>query len=171
MTAIVAVMFSAGALMLGPAVSARTIQIPTRATVQAQHAAHAVTVGHKKKHKKKKHKKAKATTASPASKVVTFAVTGTAPAGEFDTLTINYGSDTISDAGGTSTPWSATLPYINPKSDSSLYYDLDASLSDAGGSITCSITIQGKSYTSTANGPEESCDEEVSYFLGSWSAS
>lgn len=54
-TAIVAVMFSAGALTFGSAVSARTVQVPAQVSVQAQHGAHPVTVGKKKK--KKHHKK------------------------------------------------------------------------------------------------------------------
>jgi hypothetical protein len=102
---------------------------------------------------------------------VIFTVTGSAPEDEFgDTINISYGTDTINDAGGTSLPWSATLPYINPNTDSNLEYNLEADLTDAGGSITCTITIQGKNYTSTANGADQGCDEEVSYFLGSWSA-
>src|ERR1035437_1162333 len=50
----VAAMFVAGALFLGSGVSARTIQLPARVSVQAQHVTNAVTVGHKKKKKKKK---------------------------------------------------------------------------------------------------------------------
>lgn len=56
LTAIVAAMFVAGALSFGSTVSARTIQMPAGSSVQAQHVAHAVTVGHKKK---KHHKAAK----------------------------------------------------------------------------------------------------------------
>jgi hypothetical protein len=95
--------------------------------------------------------------------VVSFSVTGSAPADSYGlTIDISYGSDTVNDAGGTSVPWSASLPYVDPSADSNLYYDLTASLSDAGGSITCTITVQGQAFSSTASGADESCDEEVS---------
>jgi hypothetical protein len=54
LASVVAAMFVAGALFLGSGVSARTIQMPVGSSVQAQHVAHAVTVGHKKR----KHHKA-----------------------------------------------------------------------------------------------------------------
>jgi hypothetical protein len=243
LASVVAAMFVTGALFLGSGASARLFQAPARATVQAQHAAQAVTVGHKKKkasgptvgqlqralvtdaHKKfgtpsaksascvmpSKWKTGKAfkcfvynssgkgvgeftitvlagsrnewkwneswtplavSTPTPAATgPVTFTVTGSAPEDEFgDTVSIDYGSDTASDAGGSSVPWSAILPYTSPSSDSNLEYNLDATLTDAGGSITCTITVQGKNYSSTATGADEGCYEEVSYFLGSWSA-
>lgn len=107
-------------------------------------------------------------TPTPVS-VVTFSVTGPAPGSEFDSLNISYGSDTISDDGGTASPWSATLPYVNPSNDSNLEYNLSASLGSEGGSIVCSITVQGHAYSSTATGADEGCFEEVSPGLfGGW---
>jgi hypothetical protein len=52
LTTIVVVMFVDAALFLGSVVDARTIAMPARPSVRAQHVAHAVTVGHKKKHHK-----------------------------------------------------------------------------------------------------------------------
>ena len=109
---------------------------------------------------------------SPPS-IVTFTVTGSAPPDSFgDTVNISYGSDTINDAGGTSVPWSATLPYVNPNSDSNLEYNLTATLTSAGGSITCTISVDGQTFSSTANGPDQGCYEQVSPNLlgGGWSA-
>ncbi|HVB52662.1 MAG TPA: hypothetical protein VNF24_00505 [Candidatus Acidoferrales bacterium] len=111
-------------------------------------------------------------TPAPAGPV-SFSVTGSAPPDNYgDTVTIDYGSDTISDAGGTSVPWSATLPYVSPSTDSGLEYNLDAFLTSAGGSITCSITVNGKVFSSTATGANQSCDELVSpnAFGSGWSA-
>ena len=60
-------------------------------------------------------------TATPTPVVagpVTLSVTGSAPVDDYGhTVSIDYGSDTISDSGGTSVPWSATLLYIQPSSD------------------------------------------------------
>lgn len=113
-------------------------------------------------------------TATPvAAGPVSLSVTGSAPADDYgDTVSIDYGSDTISDSGGTSVPWSATLPYIQPSSDSNLDYEVDATLTDAGGSVTCSITVQGKVFSSSATGADQECMEEVSpNFSGNgWSA-
>lgn len=103
------------------------------------------------------------TSAAKPPSTVTFSVTGSAPPDSFgDTVDISYGSDTISDAGGTSVPWAATLPYINPSSDSNLDYSLSASLTSAGGSIKCSISVDGQTFSSTASGPDQGCFEEVS---------
>jgi hypothetical protein len=52
LTTIVAAMFVAAALFLSSGVSARTIQMPARVSLQAQHPTNAVTLGHKKKKKK-----------------------------------------------------------------------------------------------------------------------
>jgi hypothetical protein len=72
-----AALFAAGAISVGATVSARTIQVPVRASTQAPHAGRAIAVSHKKKkhHKKKHHKKAKvANTANfDSCKVVTQA--------------------------------------------------------------------------------------------------
>ena len=57
-TVALAALFVFGTIAVGSGVSARTIQAPMRSSVQASSAAHAITVGHKKK-KAKKHKKAK----------------------------------------------------------------------------------------------------------------
>ena len=54
-TVALAALFVFGTIAVGSGVSARTIQVPMRSSVQASSAAHAITVGHKKK----KHKKAK----------------------------------------------------------------------------------------------------------------
>lgn len=100
--------------------------------------------------------------ATPPSTVI-FTVTGSAPPDSFgDTVNISYGSDTINDAGGTSVPWSASLPYVNPASDANLEYNLSADLTSAGGSITCSISVDGQTFSSTANGADQGCYEEVS---------
>jgi len=108
-------------------------------------------------------------TPQATSSTVTFTVTGSAPVDEFgDTISIDYSSDTISDAGGTSVPWSATLPYVNPSSDSNLDYELDATLTGAGGSITCTITVNGRAFSSTATGADQGCLEQVGpNYLGS----
>ena len=53
-TGALAALFVFGTIAVGSGVSARTIQVPMRSSVQASSAAHAITVGHKKK----KHKKA-----------------------------------------------------------------------------------------------------------------
>ncbi|MGH7609787.1 MAG: hypothetical protein ACREOD_07655 [Candidatus Dormibacteria bacterium] len=100
---------------------------------------------------------------APAN-VVTFTVTGSAPVDEFgDTVSIAYGSDTANDAGGTSVPWSAILPLGNPKTDSNLEYNLSASLTGAGGNISCSIAVKGKVIgTNTAEGADQSCYIEIS---------
>jgi hypothetical protein len=57
--AAMAALFALGMFSVGSTVSARTIQMPARVSVQAQHVSNAVTVGHKKKKKKAKKKKAK----------------------------------------------------------------------------------------------------------------
>jgi hypothetical protein len=54
--AVVAALFAAGMFSVESTVSARTIQVPVRASVQAQHVAQVITVSHKKKKKKKHHK-------------------------------------------------------------------------------------------------------------------
>lgn len=54
-TSVLAALIVFGAIAVGSGVSARTIQMPGRSSVQASPAAHAITMGHKKK-KKKKHK-------------------------------------------------------------------------------------------------------------------
>lgn len=115
-------------------------------------------------------------TATPTPVVagpVTLSVTGSAPVDDYGhTVSIDYGSDTISDSGGTSVPWSATLLYIQPSSDTNLDYEVDGTLTDVGGSITCCITVQGKVFSSTATGADQMCMEDVSpTFSGSgWSA-
>jgi hypothetical protein len=55
-----AALFAVGMVSIGSTVSARSIQVPVRPSVQAPYVAHAIMVAHKKKAKKaKKHKKTK----------------------------------------------------------------------------------------------------------------
>ena len=60
MTVALAALFVLGTIAVGSGVSARTIQAPTRSSVQAPSAAHVIVVSHKKKKRRsKRHKKAK----------------------------------------------------------------------------------------------------------------
>lgn len=87
-----------------------------------------------------------APTAKPtptAAPTVTFSVTGSAPNG----VDITYGSDTDNRQGGTTLPWSATLP-LDP---SAHYYDVYAQLG-GGGDITATVTITANGHTFTKTG-------------------
>jgi hypothetical protein len=53
-----------GTFAIGSALSAKTVQLAARSSVRSTVAAHAITVGHKKKNKKKKSKKHKKSTAN-----------------------------------------------------------------------------------------------------------
>lgn len=80
--AAMAALFALGMFSVGSTVSARTIQVPVRASVQAQHAVQVVTVSHKKKKAKKKKKHHK----SSGPKV--YAVGQTMTNGAHQTVTV-----------------------------------------------------------------------------------
>jgi hypothetical protein len=97
--------------------------------------------------------------------VVTFTVTGTAP----DGLTITYGSNSANDQGGTSLPWSTTMPLGGSGVE---YYYIDAQLSGAG-TVSCSIAVKGKVIgTGSASGGYNIADCEITQGLfGGWQSS
>jgi hypothetical protein len=91
---------------------------------------------------------------------VQFNVTGSAPSG----LDITYGSDSDNRQGGSSLPWSASLPL----QDSALYYVVTAQLQGEG-DITCTVTINGKvAKQGHASGGYNICTAEAVKGFGGW---
>lgn len=109
-----------------------------------------------------------AVTPSPsraAQPTVTYVVTGSAPAGDLP-ANVTYGP-AGSDANGT-VPLNVSQPIPASEPD---YYSLTVQLSDAGGSVTCQILVDGKVVDQqTASGAYQIANCEISQdpFSGKW---
>jgi hypothetical protein len=82
------------------------------------------------------------TATATAAQVVTFSVTGSAPGG----IDINYdslGSNAFTDKGGTSLPWSTTIP-ANHSVDEYQIQAFPNNIDNINDNIACSIAINGK---------------------------
>ncbi|MEU3339299.1 hypothetical protein ACWCQ1_15485 [Streptomyces sp. NPDC002144] len=104
-------------------------------------------------------------TKKTGSKVVTFKVWGTAPAGALGPLDISYGSDSDTRKGTfRNGEFKATLPLHKD----AMYYTVTAQLQGSG-DINCSVTVDGHTKKGHASGGYNICDAQLSSgFLGSW---
>lgn len=84
------------------------------------------------------------TTTTTTPPTAAFSCTGSAPEG----VSITYGADTQNLDGGSSVPWSASLPIP----DQAQYEAVNAQLQGPDGSISCMVTVtqNGQSTTQTA---------------------
>lgn len=101
----------------------------------------------------------------PAVSKVEFRVTGSAPAGYIDP-TVTYGPEGTSLDGSIPMDKAMTIPDSAPD-----FYSIDAQLSDAGGSITCEILVNGDVLSkASATGADNiaSCEIDQDPFTGQW---
>jgi hypothetical protein len=93
---------------------------------------------------------------TPAPDTVTYEITGDAPSGVISP-SITYGPSGSTLPGTVPMDVTQDIP-SNPPS----YYAINAQLSDAGGSITCSILVDGKVISqATAQGADNICTAEI----------
>lgn len=90
--------------------------------------------------------------------VATFRVSGNDGGSGID---ITYGSQNANLQGGSTLPWSTTMPVQS----TAQYYAVQAQLKGAG-SITCSVRVKGVTKTSHASGGYDVCRAEVVNELG-----
>ncbi|MFG2793156.1 hypothetical protein [Streptomyces sp. NPDC048419] len=103
--------------------------------------------------------------ADTKSKVVTFKVWGTAPAGALGPLDVTYGSDSDTRQGAFKNgKFTATLPL----NDDAMYFNVTAQLQGSG-DINCSVTVGGHTKKGHAAGGYNICDAQLSSGLfGGW---
>lgn len=109
-------------------------------------------------------------TATPARApgTVEFIVTGSAPAGEFDSATVTYGPAGTSLSGTVPMDVKATIPAAVPD-----YYDLQCQLGSAGGDVTVEILVNHVVIaTGRATGADNLADATIMQdpFSGKWVA-
>jgi hypothetical protein len=125
-------------------------------------------VSHKKKKPESK-PKPKATPKPAAAVTVTFKVWGN-DAGQGTDITYSSNTDsqqTTAEIDGTT--WTATLP----NDSRAEFYSVDATsqdFQDSTSSVSCSVTVDGKTATGTAGG-QSVCDAELSNLGLGWQAS
>ena len=127
-------------------------------------------VSHKKKKPESKPKpKANPKPAAAVTVTFTFKVWGN-DAGQGTDITYSSNTDsqqTTAEIDGTT--WTATLPYDSRAE----FYSVDATsqdFQDSTSSVSCSVTVDGKTATGTAGG-QSVCDAELSNLGLGWQAS